>query len=87
MQAFHGNLLLGGMALKGVDGMIDDEPDPEGHLGGEFMVDPIHENSLEVGRPYLLLTDDGKEIRVVVTNLNTAARRNGLVVRFDACQA
>jgi hypothetical protein len=67
MAEIHGKLLIGGLALKDLDGILDDDTE-DGSDGwrGRLMVDQSTGPLLEVGRDYRLELDDGRAGRVVV---------------------
>lgn len=73
MHEFHGQLLIGGMALKDLEGQLDQEA-PEQDSGDWTLAGKVNlanqtEEHLEVGRTYRLLLDDGRAGQVVVENL------------------
>lgn len=71
MQSFHGDLLLGGVAIREVDGLIeDDDHVSKLTLGGRFRVNADQESMLELNRTYLLMLDDGSSAKIVVTDVS-----------------
>jgi hypothetical protein len=74
MQAFHhGELLIGGMALRHLHGeLMREEPAANSHswlLYGKLHVSVNHGSQLELRRQYLLKIDDGREGIVELTSL------------------
>lgn len=82
MLQFHGDLLLGGARLRELEGQIDESPeDHEVNWSGEFRIAPDQLEMVEIGRPYLLVLDDGRTGRVEVTAV-TKARDDESLVSF-----
>lgn len=82
MHRFSGELFLGGDRLRNLDGMLDEQTDGEpDHWSGEFTT-KRRELPLEIGRPYLLMLDDGRAHRVLLTQIDDRQSRE-IVVRFD----
>ncbi|MEM8678102.1 MAG: hypothetical protein AAGF97_02000 [Planctomycetota bacterium] len=72
MSGFRGDLLLGGARLRALDGDLTEFP--SGHeavWAGEFRLTHDQANQVEVGRPYLLILDDGRGGKVELTDLAT----------------
>jgi hypothetical protein len=69
MAAIHGNLLIGGMALKDLDGLLTDEDGTSDRWTGTLTITRAKEPLLEVGRPYRLELDDGRAGQVVVRQM------------------
>jgi hypothetical protein len=74
MHAFHhGELLIGGMALRHLHGELEqEEPLTDSscwRLAGKLRVSPQHQNQLELQRQYLLKIDDGREGLVELTSV------------------
>jgi hypothetical protein len=69
-------LLIGGMALRQLQGEIDQEEPVTGSgtwlLSGKLHLATEHGNQLELERQYLLKIDDGREGLVELTNLSEA---------------
>lgn len=87
MQPFLGDLLMGGMRLRDLCGLFVDVPaGDESIWSGHFLVDNAKRGLFELGRPYLLMLDDGRSGRVVVTNLDDATDDNALRVEFQPAQ-
>ena len=82
MHKFHGDILLGGAALREVDGLLDEEQVDDSHCSGRFEVDVNQESLVEIGRPYLLLLDDGRTAHVVVKEVEQDGDHATLIVRF-----
>ncbi len=77
MHAFHhGELLIGGMALRHLHGeLMREEPAANSHswlLYGQLHVSVNHGSQLELRRQYLLRIDDGREGIVELTSLTPA---------------
>ena len=84
MSTFHGDLLLGGAALRDLDGKLELIPsDDTEHWTGEFSVDPDATSLLEIGRQYLLILDDGRAEKVVVTKIEDDSAQQAAKIRFD----
>ena len=84
MRTFHGDLLIGGFAIREIDGVIDEEDvQPDHHDEGYFEVDADNQAVLELGRPYLLVTEQGESIKLVVKALGEASD-NRVVVQFES---
>lgn len=85
MRKFHGDLLMGGLALRQIDGVIDEEDvEPDHHNEGHFEVDAEKLSILELGRPYLLMCDDGESMKLVVKELKEKSDYRRLVVQFES---
>jgi hypothetical protein len=74
MHAFHhGELLIGGMALRHLHGELEqEEPLTDSscwRLAGKLRVSPQHQSQLELQRQYLLKIDDGREGLVELTSV------------------
>ncbi len=65
MVRFRGDLLLGGAAIRDLDGTMAGE-----RWTGQFAVPRRSQSLLETGRPYLLLLDDGRSGQVMLTRVN-----------------
>lgn len=74
MQTFHGNLLIGGMALRDLEGelLTESQLTESGDwlLHGRLRVNSQAEQ-LQVGRKYRLLLDDGRAGPVVLDTIQT----------------
>ena len=81
MHRFSGELFLGGDRLQNLNGILDEQTDGEpGHWSGEFTTQ--RKALLEIGRPYLLMLDDGRSHRVLLTQIDDR-RPQDIVVKFD----
>ncbi len=74
MHAFHhGELLIGGLALRHLHGELDKEEALTDSscwlLSGKLRMSEQHQNQLELRRQYLLRVDDGREGLVELTNV------------------
>ena len=68
MLQFHGDLLLGGARLRELEGQIDESNgDQQVNWSGEFRIAPDQVEMVEIGRPYLLVLNDGRTGRVQIT--------------------
>ena len=87
MVRFHGDLLLGGVALRDLEGELPEHgsSDPQ-RACGHFRIRACAGSALEVGRPYLLLLKNGTTQRVVVTRWDDAPQQM-LDVHFQALAA
>ena len=86
MHSFHGDLLIGGLAIKNLDGEIDGDETSSQQAAweGQFKVDPCQTEVLELGRQYLLILDDGRNREVMLTEIDEQAD-DAVVCRFEAC--
>ena len=68
MADIHGQLLIGGLRLKDVEGTLELEPDAESrsHWSGQLLIDAEQGGLLETERPYRLELDDGRAGQVIV---------------------
>lgn len=70
MASIHGNLLIGGMALRNLEAELRDDSQltdsGDWLLVGRLHVDPQAEQQLQVGRKYRLQLDDGRAGPVVL---------------------
>jgi hypothetical protein len=86
MHPFHGQLLIGGMALKDLEGELEQEaPDQDSGdwtLSGKVNLQAQAQELVEVGRTYRLLLDDGRAGQIVVNNVVQQPDR--LVAEFCA---
>jgi hypothetical protein len=74
MHAFqHGELLIGGMALRHLQGELEKEEPTRNSsawlLAGKLRLSSQHGGQLELERQYLLRIDDGREGLVELTSL------------------
>lgn len=84
MQRFRGSLLIGGMALKDLEGEIEGEPDEEtGYWTGRFPLDRTEIHCLQLGRLYRLELDDGRAAQVVISRMEVPVGHVRLLVEFD----
>ncbi len=83
MNRFHGDLLLGGVRLRELDGEIEEDLCVDEELwSGKFRIGREQQSLVEVGRPYLLILDDGRSGRVEVTGIDGALGEDAAVVEF-----
>jgi hypothetical protein len=88
MSEFHGNLLIGGMALKNVVGTLErDESSPDGTWRGELAIDPNQNEYLESGRPYRLELEDGRAGKIVIKCVDCVVGQRKLRAVFDVLTA
>lgn len=86
MHGFHGDLLIGGMAIRDLDGEIEDTPQNQlARWSGRFRLDSSRQQALELGRPYLLMLDDGRTCQIEVTEMHVDPEQACLVVQFGGC--
>lgn len=86
MHTFHGNLLIGGMAIRDLDGVLEEgTTDVPQAWRGKFETSPQFSEALQIGRQYLLELDDGRNREVVLTEID-AGSENSLVCEFAACR-
>jgi hypothetical protein len=77
MHAFqHGELLIGGMALRHLQGELEKEElavnSSAWLLAGKLRLSSQHGGQLELERQYLLRIDDGREGLVELTSLTSS---------------
>ena len=85
MVKFQGDLLLGGSALRDLQGVLQTNSDTGAiYWAGQFQIQKQNQPTLEVGRPYLLLLDDGRSSRVVVTQCEEDQSQDALNVHFES---
>jgi hypothetical protein len=87
MHAFeHGELLIGGMALRQLQGELDkEEPARDSSawlLSGKLRFSSRHGGQLELERQYLLRIDDGREGLVELTSLKSEDNDGELLADF-----
>ena len=87
MQEFHGNLLIGGLAIKNLDGVLDRQAEADHESwSGQFEVEPFQKDVLEIGRQYLLMLDDGQNHEVVITEIVPGEEGGHVMCQFvDSC--
>ena len=87
MHTFHGDLLIGGMAIKNLDGVLEegtcDHPEP---WHGQFETSQQYSSALELGRQYLLILDDGRNREVMLTEIGEAPQEDSVICEFAACR-
>ena len=84
MTEFHGKLLIGGMTLKNLIALIDEETrGQDGIWRGALSVDLCQGEHLECGRLYRLELDDGRAAKVIITRLDRPEGRESLQIEFD----
>ena len=84
MHEFHGDLLIGGWAIRHLHGTLDEgTAEQTTRWSGRFEVEPSQEDALEVGRQYLLLLDDGRNSEVMVTQVHTEPQQQTVVCDFE----
>jgi len=87
MHTFHGQLLIGGMTIKDLEGELREEAPQEDSgewlLEGSVRVDAPAQAHLEINRTYRLQLDDGRAGQVIVRSLVPEADR--LVAEFCPC--
>ena len=85
MRRFHGDLLIGGLSIRDVEGRLDDVPFDGGHhQEGSFEVEVENQSRLEMGRPYLLVLDDGDSVKLVVKEIDNTSDPARLIVQFES---
>ena len=87
MHAFqHGELLIGGMALRHLQGELErEEPARDSSawlLAGKLRLSSRHGCQLELERQYLLRIDDGREGIVELTSLKSDDSAGDLLADF-----
>ena len=71
MADIHGQLLIGGLRLKDVEGTLDQEPESAARCrwSGQLLIDAEQGEFLETERPYRLELDDGRAGQVIVARV------------------
>lgn len=83
MSEFRADLLIGGMALKNLVGMIEDEAAAlEANWSGALMIDPLQNRYLASGRPYRLELEDGRAGKIVIERVDCVPGQRELRVVF-----
>ena len=82
MQKFHGDLLVGGGAIRELDGVLGEQT--VRHRVGKFEVEATQQPLLELNRPYLLLLESGDSVKVRVKGINEKRDAGRLVVQFES---
>jgi hypothetical protein len=85
MANIHGNLLIGGLRLKGVQGTLDLEPDNASRprWSGQLLVDSRDGDLLETKRSYRLELDDGRAGQVIVARVETVPGERRVKVLYQ----
>ena len=72
MQKFHGDLLIGGLAIRHLEGtLVEGASAQQREWSGQFQLESSQEEVLEIGRQYLLMLDDGRNAEVMVIRPNS----------------
>ena len=91
MDSVHGDLLIGGLAIREVDAEIDDLDDGEtcdsSDWHGRVSVTPEQRWQLEKGRLYRLELDDGRAGQIVVCDMHIENHGRELVLEFDGASS
>lgn len=83
MHEFHGDLLVGGWAIRHLHGQLDEgDATDTRQWSGRFEIESSQEEALEVGRQYLLILDDGRNAEVVVTHVHAEPRKQAVFCDF-----
>jgi hypothetical protein len=86
MHEFHGDLLIGGSAIKHLHGTLEEGEQTGGkQWSGRFQIEPSQEEVLEIGRQYLLMLDDGRNAEVIVTHVHPEPQEQAVVCEFEPC--
>ena len=83
MRRIHGDLLMGGAAIRELDGTLDDNVGCCGQMEGRFVVELGAEAQLELSRPYLFIFDNGDSVELVVKQIDSSSHPGRLVVQFE----
>jgi hypothetical protein len=77
MAEIHGQLLIGGLRFKDVEGTLEQAPGPESsaHWSGQLFLDVEQGHLLETRRPYRLELDDGRAGQVIVARVEVLPGR------------
>ena len=81
MVKIRGRLLIGGMVLRNLEGALDHEQlDAGTEWSGFLWLDPPHQESLELGRPYRLETDDERAGQIEISGIEAVPGQRRLRV-------
>ncbi len=87
MRRFHGDLLMGGVAIREIDGELEDRATGAHHpRAGTFEMAAPQRSLMELGRPYLLMMDDGDAVELVVTDIGTTISPGRVRVQFQSTE-
>lgn len=84
MHEFHGDLLIGGLAIRHLHGEIEEGRGKK--WSGHFEIEPSQEEVVEIGRQYLLMLDDGRNAEVMVTSVHPEPKEQAVVCDFEPWQ-
>ena len=85
MQKFHGDLLIGGLAIRHLEGtLVERSSSQQREWSGQFQLESSQEEVLEIGRQYLLMLDDGDSIKLVVSDIEETTDPGRLDVQFES---
>ena len=85
MRRFHGDLLMGGAAIREIDGEVEERVrNHHQPRHGSFEMEAPQRSMMELGRPYLLLTDDGDSVELVVTDIGATVNPSRVLVQFES---
>ena len=85
MEEFHGNLLVGGMALKNLCGVIDEAAaaGTQQVWYGRIALDRTSQGCVQIGRRCRLELNDGRAGQVVVSRIGNSEEHLKLLVEFE----
>jgi hypothetical protein len=84
MREFHGDLLIGGLAIRHLHGRLEEgESTGDKRWSGQFEIEPSQEEVLEIGRQYLLMLEDGRNAEVMVTQVHPEPAEQAVVCEFE----
>jgi len=84
MHKFHGELLIGGMRLRDLEGELEDRGDSgTPSFAGRFTIDPAQRAWLALNRPYRLQLDDGRAGQVVLSKMDVPDGEMTMLVEFS----
>ena len=86
MGETRGRLLIGGMVLRNLETSLDNgAADSESGWMGTLLIDPPHQECLQLGRPYRLELDDERAGQIEVTHIDCVPGQRRLRVHIRGC--
>ena len=86
MGEIQGRLLIGGMVLRNLEASLDHGgSDSESGWTGSLLIDPPHQECLQLGRPYRLELDDERASQIEITHIDCTPGERRLRVHIRGC--
>ena len=86
MGEIRGRLLIGGMVLRNLEASLDQGAlDSESGWTGSLLIDPQHQESLQLRRPYRLELDDERAGQIEVTLIECVPGQRRLRAIIQGC--